>query len=168
MQGKPIFRQVETPACRSRRRRGALLSGLAIVVLAIPVCACAALGDNSSSTESDRAAMNGTLQLLPAGKFTVHEIQIPSGTTIREYVAPAGTVFAVAWQGPVMPDLRLALGRYFDRYVAAATGKQTGHRQAEVREADFVVQSSGRMRSFSGRAFLPLLVPQGVAVEEIR
>jgi hypothetical protein len=112
--------------------------------------------------------MNGTLQLLPAAKYTVHEIQTPSGTTIREYVAPAGTVFAVAWQGPAMPDLRLALGKYFDRYIAAVAGKQTGHRQTEVREADLVVQSSGHMRSFSGRAFLPQLLPQGVAVEEIR
>jgi len=168
MQGKPIFRQVENPACRSQRRRGALLWSLALVMLALPVCASATLGENSSSTEADRATMNGTLQLLPAAKYTIHEIQTPSGTTIREYVAPAGTVFAVAWQGPVMPDLRLALGKYFDRYIAAAAGKQTGHRQTEVREADLVVQSSGQMRSFSGRAFLPQLLPQGVAVEEIR
>ena len=169
MQGKPIFPQVEAPADRPQGRRGALLSSLALVMLALPVCASATLGENSSSTESDRATMNGTLQLLPAAKYTVHEIQTPSGTTIREYVAPAGTVFAVAWKGPVMPDLRLALGRYFDRYVAAAAGKQTGgRRQTEVREADLVVQSNGQMRSFSGRAFLPQLLPQGVAVEEIR
>ena len=66
-----------------------------------------------------------------------------------------------------MPDLRQALGSYFDRYTSAAAG-QSGHRHAEVRTPDFVVQSNGHMRSFSGRAYLPSFVPQGVALEEIK
>jgi hypothetical protein len=106
--------------------------------------------------------------MLPAVKHTVHEIQTPSGTIVREYVSSAGTVFAVAWQGPVMPDLRQALGIYFDRYIKAVSGEHAGHRRRAIREPDLVVQSNGHMRSFSGRAYLPQLLPQGVSVEEIR
>jgi len=112
--------------------------------------------------------MKASLRMLPTVKYTVHEIQTPAGTTLREYVSSAGTVFAVAWQGPVMPDLRQTLGRYFDRYTAAASAKHAGRRHIAIREPDLVVQSNGHMRSFSGRAYLPQLLPQGVTVEEIR
>ena len=145
-----------------------LLACIALVMLALPICASATLGESSTSTETDRVAMKASLRMLPAAKYTVHEIQTPSATTLREYVSSAGTVFAVAWQGPVMPDLRQALGRYFDRYTAAAAGKHAGHRHVEVRESDLVVQSNGHMRSFTGRAYLPQLLPQGVTVEDIR
>lgn len=145
-----------------------LLASIALVMLALPFSASATLGENSTSTEIDRASMKATLRMLPAVKYTVHEIQTPSGTTVREYVSSAGTVFAVAWQGPVMPDLRQALGSYFDRYIEAASVKHAGHRHLAIREPGLVVQSNGRMRAFSGRAYLPQLLPQGVSVEEIR
>jgi hypothetical protein len=145
-----------------------LIAGSALAMLALPVCASATLGGNSISTETDRVSMKASLRILPAAHYTVHEIQTPSGTTVREYISPSGTVFAVGWQGPVMPDLKQALGSYFDRYTAGAAGKQAGHRHVEVREPDLVVQSNGHMRSFSGRAYLPQLLPQGVTVEDIR
>jgi hypothetical protein len=145
-----------------------LLASVALVMLALPFSASATLGENSTSTEIDRVSMKATLRMLPTVKYTVHEIQTPSGTTVREYVSSAGTVFAVAWQGPVMPDLRQALGIYFDRYTEAASRKHAGHRHLAIREPDLVVQSNGHMRSFSGRAYLPQLLPQGVTVDEIR
>jgi hypothetical protein len=145
-----------------------LIAGSALAMLALPVCACATLGENSASTETDRVSMKASLRILPAAQYTVHEIQTPSGTTVSEYILPSGTVFAIGWRGPVMPDLRQALGRYFDRYTAGAAARQAGHRHVEVREPDLVVQSNGHMRSFSGRAYLPQRLPQGVAVGEIR
>jgi hypothetical protein len=148
----------------------ALLSVTAFAVFVfLPIPASAALGEASTSTEADRISMKASMRMVRAAKYTVHEIQTPSGTTLREYVSAAGSVFAVAWQGPVMPDLRQALGAYFDRYTASArAAKHASRRHIAVRESDFVVQSSGHMRAFSGRAYVPQLMPQGVAVEEIR
>jgi hypothetical protein len=145
-----------------------LAASIVLVMLAVPFSASATLGENSTSTEVDRASMKATLRMLANVKYTVHEIQTPSGTTVREYVSSAGTVFAVAWQGTVMPDLRQALGSYFDRYTEAAGRKHVGHRHLAIHEPDLVVQSNGHMRAFSGRAYLPQLLPQGVTVEEIR
>lgn len=146
-----------------------LLPVVALLMLALPFSASATLGESATSTETDRVSMNASMRMVPATKYTVHEIQTPSGTTVREYVSAAGTVFAVAWQGPVMPDLRQTLGGYFDRYTAAAAaGRHASHRHIAVRESDLVVQSNGHMRSFSGRAYLPQLLPQGVAIEEIQ
>ena len=147
---------------------GMMRAIIALAMLALPLCASATLGGNTASTETDRASMDASLRVLPNALFSVHEIQTASGTKVREFVSPAGSVFAVAWEGPVIPDLRQTLGSYFDRYVAALAGKQAGHRQVEVREADFVVQSRGHMRAFSGRAYLPLLMPEGVTVDDLR
>jgi hypothetical protein len=140
----------------------------ACLVLFCPGSASATLGESSTSVETDRASMKASLRALPAANFTVHEIQAPSGTTVREYVSQDGIVFAIAWQGPVMPDLRQALGRYFDRYTAAASARRLGRRQVAISESDLVVQSGGHMRSFSGRAYLPQLLPQGVTLDELR
>src|ERR1700722_19006066 len=40
-------------------------------------------------------------------------IEAPDETVVDEYVSPAGTVFAVAWHGPFVPDMQQILGSYF-------------------------------------------------------
>ena len=163
------------PACRSTSRvfspfvpgRPIWLVAAAFA-LSLPFTAFATLGETSASTEADRASMKADVRTLPARNYAIHEIQTPSGTTLREYVSQQGMVFAVAWEGPLMPDLRQALGRYFDRYTGAANAKRSGRRQVAIRESDLVVQSGGHMRSFSGRAYLPQLLPQGVTLDELR
>lgn len=146
---------------------------LAAVCLLAPGLAQAALGETFQSTGAPTAnAPGGTSALassraLPDAKFTVHETQAASGTTVKEFVSPSGVVFAITWRGPVMPDLKQALGRYFERYTAADNHNGGLHRRM-VNESDLVVQSSGRMRAFIGRAYVPQLVPAGVTVDQIQ
>ena len=85
---------------------------------------------------------------------------LPSGTRVREFVGTDGKVFAVAWNGPTVPNLRQALGRYFDAYVTEAKNKHAGHGQLQVSQSDLVVQSGGHMRAFAGRAYLPQSIPE--------
>jgi hypothetical protein len=98
--------------------------------------------------------------------YHVDEIQLPSGTVLREFTA-AGRVFAVAWSGPAIPNLRQALGSYFAAYAAGAEGSRAGRRHLAVQQDDFVLQSNGRMRAFSGRAYLPRALPVGVSLDEL-
>jgi hypothetical protein len=42
------------------------------------------------------------------------------------------------------------------------------HRQLNFAGADLVVESTGRMRSFLGKAYVPSLLPAGVAVADIQ
>lgn len=49
----------------------------------------------------------------------VHTITLSSGTVVREYVAPNGVVFGVAWNDPTLPDLEATLGAAFDRCVSS-------------------------------------------------
>ena len=128
----------------------------------------AALGGVEASVEADRLAIHAIQQTTRTPKFTMHELRTPSGTTVREYVSPAGTVFGVAWQGPTLPDLRQLLGAHFDEYVAAAGERRTRRSPVLVRLPGLVVQSAGHMRAFVGKAYVPQALPPDVAAEEIQ
>ena len=147
--------------------RIALLGGLALGAAIAVSPVRAALGGSEATVETDRLAVGATSRVLPLAGYTVHELQAPSGTVVREYVSPAGTVFGVAWHGPSMPDLRQVLGTYFDRYVEATT--QRGVRGAvSIELPGLVVHSSGHMRAFVGRAYIPEALPQGVVADSVR
>ena len=145
--------------------------GMMILVLALPIPASAELGGDVTSVRADQAHMKGALMRTTGAERTVQEIRAASGTMVREYVSPSGTVFAVAWQGPWLPDLRQLLGTYFAHYVQSARDAQArrrGHGPLVIQETGLVVKQSGRPRGFVGSAYVPQLVPQGVDPETIR
>jgi hypothetical protein len=137
----------------------------ATCVLSLP--AQAALGQNVSTVGNDQVLMHATAHSASSqAAYTVHLLTLPSGTEVREYVAPGGTVFGVAWAGPTLPDLKTTLGAAFDPYVAAtATRRAT---PLVVSNGDLVVFSGGHLRAFAGHAYLPQAVPAGVDVNVIQ
>ena len=137
------------------------------VLLAAPA-ARAALGSSVASIETDRAALHAQHSVTARGLYELHELTLPSGTTLREYRAPDGIVFAVTWNGPAKPDLSQALGAYFPGYVEAARANGAGHNRLAATRADLVLVSSGHMRAFTGRAYLASAIPAGVSIDELR
>ena len=79
-----------------------------------------------------------------------------------------GQVFAVAWHGPFMPDLKQVLGAHFDTFVETAGTQRHSRGNVLVSKPEVVIHSGGHMRAFSGLAYLPGQVPQGVRLEDIR
>jgi len=144
------------------------LTGSLLAAALVPHPARAALGEPESTVTADVQQLKASVKSMQRTNYRVHEIQLPSGTVLREYAAAGGNVFAVAWDGPSIPNLRQALGRYFDVYVAAAKVKHAGHHHLQIRQNDFVMQSSGHMRAFTGRAYLPQALPAGASVDELR
>jgi hypothetical protein len=142
--------------------------GLALGLLGFSVPAAATLGEDASSVPVDQAQMQATLQITSAAKFAIHELHLPSGTVVREYVSPAGMVFAVSWQGPVLPDLQQVLGRYFEQYVQAAQTQDGAAGSRATQQPGLVVQTGGHMRAFFGKAYVPQMLPRGVLSEEIQ
>lgn len=129
----------------------------------------AALGGSANTADADRSGMKIQRRLLPVQpRYTVQESRLPSGTVVREYVLPSGRVFAVAWEGPQMPDLEEILGEYYSAYRVAAREKRKGPARRTLEAGDLVVQSGGHMRAFAGRAWLRQLMPEGVRPDEIR
>jgi len=137
-----------------------------------PTAALASLGGDTSSIRADRVQMQGALRQITGGNaFTVHEMQSASGIVVREYVSTAGTVFGVTWRGAAFPNLRQLLGPHFIRFQQEAdrlvrARKRRGPLNVDL--GDVIVQSSGHPRSFTGRAYMPGLVPQGVGIDAIR
>jgi hypothetical protein len=134
-----------------------------------PLGAYASLGGDMESVDADQADMNASERISAASEnYTVYELQTPTGTIVREYLSLVGSVFAITWQGPSLPNLRQLMGTYFTQYTEAANTQHGGHGHLEVRLPDLVVESSGRARAFFGRAYLPKGLPQGVAVTDIQ
>ena len=146
----------------------ASVSGAMLAVILMPQLAWAALGEPEASITNEAQQLKAAIKSTERANYRVHEIQLPSGTTLREYAAAGGSVFGIAWSGPAMPDLRQALGRYFDGYVTAAKAKHGVRHHFEVRQDAFVMQSGGHMRAFAGRAYVPQGLPAGLSPDEIR
>ena len=149
------------------------LFGRKFVLAGLLLLACmpafAGLGEDASSVEADQAHVQGRLQTRSSQAYTVHEIQDPTGTVVREYVSASGKVFAVAWQGPWPPDLRQVLSGYFAEFQQAAQASaQTGRKPIVIEHPGFVMHAGGHMRFFAGRAYVPSMLPQGVSAEELR
>jgi hypothetical protein len=147
---------------------------IAVVAFAmLPTSTFASLGGNVGTVEADRVQMKAAqLRIIRTSAYSFHELQSPTGVTVREYYGTDGTVFGVAWQGPWPPDMRQLLGQYFDQFQRANEARRSATRRARgvlvVNDGSLVVQVSGHARSFSGFAYAPGLLPQGVQPTVIR
>lgn len=138
--------------------------------LAVAVPACASLGGNVASVQADSARMKASVSVTQEADYSVHEMQSPSGTQVKEFISPSGSVFAVSWQGQFPPQMQQILGSYFQQYSAAlqAQPRHYGHRPLNIQEPGLVIQTGGHMRDYFGRAYVPDMLPAGVKAEDIR
>lgn len=132
---------------------GLVLSSTAIAGLGGPVAEAPGTARASSSATS------------PLAGATLQTQRLASGITLRQYVNPAGLVFAVGWEGPVLPDFQALLGDYYARYSEA---QRQQSRQVHIRSNDLVLEAGGMMRAFSGRAYVPGLLPPTLSGADIR
>jgi hypothetical protein len=141
-----------------------------MVLLGLSTPALASLGGNVNSVESERVQMKANIQVLQHDAYEVHEMQLPGGTVVDEYVSPAGKVFAVAWHGQFPPPMQQILGTYFQQYSTAlqTQPKMYGHRPLNIHEQGLVVQTAGHMRAYYGRAYILSLLPQGMTVSQLQ
>jgi len=130
----------------------------------------ATLGESADSVASDQKSLSAVRRATTIRHgYTVQEIT-SDPTTVREYVAPSGVVFGIAWNGLVYPDLTPLLGSYASEYQEALrrTPRNPGRRSLQIRTNRIVVEKWGHMRNLQGRAYLPGLVPLGVSINEIK
>jgi hypothetical protein len=147
-----------------RRELAKHLPALFLALLLGSAPAWASLGDSVASVHSDSARMRGEVSTAAMEGYTIHLIDSPDGTQIREYVSPSGLVFGVAWQGPFMPNLSQLLGTYFAQFQQAAASSPARRRRAlAVHTGALVVESGGHMRGFHGRAYLTTLMPANLS-----
>ena len=88
---------------------------VAVLLLAYTGASHAALGGAPETFEAQGAVPVVSSRMT---NYVMRETTLPTGTRVREYVSESGTVFAVTWEGPFLPDLKALLGKYFDTMVA--------------------------------------------------
>lgn len=130
--------------------------------------ASATLGQPESAIAQETQLTHASIKQSDFGAYRIHQMELPSGTLVREYAGPDGKVFAVSWTGPFIPNLKQSLGAYYDEFAAGAGVPHGNRRRLEVREPDLVVLESGHMRAHHGLAYLPQSLPSGVSVGDLQ
>jgi hypothetical protein len=110
----------------------------------------------------------GAVTAAAATPYATRESRDANGVTIREYVLPSNTVFAVAWEGPIRPDMTALLGSYFPNFVAAGESRARGTGPLIEGNGDFRIESAGRLGHFFGMAYLPRLMPANVRPGDLK
>ncbi|HWS62831.1 MAG TPA: DUF2844 domain-containing protein [Steroidobacteraceae bacterium] len=146
---------------------------LALAFGMTPWCAApvnAALGGDTASVASDADALQGVIHSTPLQQYDIHDITSGNGMRLREFQNRSGVVFAVVWSGPAMPDLQKLLGASYQTYTTAvAAANHPGlKRPLRIATSDLVVESEGHMRAYTGRAYLPALIPAGTSPADLR
>lgn len=101
--------------------------------------------------------------------YVARDTTLATGTRVREYVSYSGVVFAVTWDGPVLPDLKALLGKHFDTLVAeSARLPKAGRSHLGVNLPEVVIHSGGHMRAFEGSAWIPAEFPAGFTADDVR
>jgi len=159
---KTFFRTIQR-ACRW----GLSLSAF-LVALDVAPSAWAALGDDVSAIATDQARMKASLQVFQRKSFAIHEMGLPTGTTLRQYVSDAGKVFAVSWSGGFRPNLRDVMGVHYDRYIAGTRGRRVARGPVRIELPGMVVVMGGRGRNFFGHVYLTDLLPTDFDTGEMR
>jgi hypothetical protein len=134
-----------------------------------PTYAVAAQAASAGTTSTARLAQASS---GAAANYTVNQTTLSSGTVVSEYATTNNTVFGLSWRGPTVAPLQTLLGSYFPAYVqglaAVHTANGGGYGPAAVRQSALVVETGGHMGAFSGRAYLPQALPQGVSADDIK
>jgi Protein of unknown function (DUF2844) len=153
----------------SRVKATGLALSAALLAGSFTLPAFAGLGGDASSVDADTVKMKAQSRATPAAGYTVTQITLPTSTVVNEYVSADGKVFAVSWKGPMTPDLQQTLGTYFTTFTAAsAVPHGAGHHGLSVQQSDFVLQTSGHMRAWRGKAYVPSLLPPNFSLDDIQ
>jgi hypothetical protein len=147
-----------------------ILLALALALAGAAPAARAGLGEPASSISTDQSALGASRRLQDARGTHRIERLVSDARTVREFVTPAGTVFAVCWDGVTHPDLPAVLGAYAAPVRRAVELQRTAPRGRvlHVESGGAVLETWGHMRDLHGCAHVPALIPPGVTADEIR
>lgn len=149
-----------------------IIAGCVIFVMTLSSgqSARAFLGGKADSVGTDQQALKTVQRATTALKgYKVEEV-VYEATSVREFVSPAGIVFAIAWNGYVHPELTQLLGSYWGEYAAVRQKavRKSGSRRQKLATDNIIVEKWGHMRNLHGRAYVPALVPEGLSIDEIK
>ena len=143
--------------------------GAALLCAALAAHAALGLPESSIAADGSAPALQ-PLQAQQSGStspVSAQRVVSPTGVQLTEYVSQ-GVVFAVSWNGAVMPDLpQLLAGAFPALHDWLAAHPLLLNQPIAMDTPQLVVRAEGHMRAFRGFAYLPALVPAGYDINQI-
>jgi hypothetical protein len=141
---------------------------ISALLLAYAGFAHAALGGLAQQFSDDGMTAVSTASTT-ASNYVMRDTTLATGTHVREYLSGSGVVFALAWNGPVQPNLKALLGKYFDTMVSeSAKTPRAGRSPLAINLPELVINSGGHMRAFEGSAWVPADLPPGFRTDQVQ
>lgn len=135
-----------------------------LALLSPPLLARAQLGGDEASVVADAQAL-GTISVRQSvGALTRYELKV-GRTTIHEYAAASGQIYAIRFSGGATPNLDQLLGNYLPAFRA---NESRDRRSSVVNTPTLRAQLHGHPGAVSGLLWLPPLLPAGVAAEGLQ
>jgi Protein of unknown function (DUF2844) len=144
----------------------ALILLSALMTAALP--GWAALGGSVDTVATDQVKFQAKRAITRMTQYNIHLISRDDGTAIKEYVTADGKVFGVSWSGPTIPDLTQLLGTYNAEFQTTIRARPGRRKSGVVHNTDLIVESTGHMRAFYGRAYVNSMLPSGVPAESVK
>jgi hypothetical protein len=156
-----------SPDCR-KLSTACVAAFIAVLLFTCAGVSRAALGGSPERFDAVGATVVSSSSAASAN-YVTRDTTLSTGTHIREYVSNSGIVFAVVWDGPVLPDLKALLGEHFDTMVAeSARMPRAGRSHLATDDPEVVIHSGGHMRAFEGNAWIPAAFPAGFTADDVR
>jgi hypothetical protein len=138
------------------------------LLLAYAGASHAALGGSPEQFNAEGTTVVASVSTAMSN-YLMRDTTLATGTHVREYVSDRGVVFALTWEGPILPDLKALLGPHFDTMVAeSARMPRAGRSHIGVNLPEVVIHSGGHMRAFEGSAWIPAQFPAGFSAADVR
>jgi hypothetical protein len=133
------------------------------VLMLLSGAAQAGLGSPAARLQQDRVQLGAaSTQITHLGAYDKHAMVTSNGVGVRAYSGRDGRVFAVTFNGPAMPDLKVLLGDRFGEYAAAVHPSPTTHKVYTHSSSTLELSIVKLPRGFTGSAYVPGAVPTGV------
>jgi hypothetical protein len=149
-----------------------MLKNILILFLSIyTISAYATLGDDIKSINIDNKDLKGVQTAVTTingnnATYLIYETKIKDKFEIKQYVSN-NKVFAIVWQGPVLPDLAKLLGDYYTLYQTVAPKYKSSTLQS-IEDQDFISYFGSSNNYFYGKAIIPSLMPQDLIMIKIK
>ncbi len=143
---------------------------LGVLSLMVSLRGWAALGGNDQQVPQEGFPLTSYVpahaaSASPPGGIRRQSVETAQHVVVTEY-SSHGTVFALSWSGPTLPDSSVFLGSYFPQYQQSLQNRplRPGAYRTPIalHTPALVVHASGHMGAYQGSAYAPALLPTGL------
>ena len=146
-----------------------LIPCVTVLLALVATAAQAGLGNPVAQLRDDQSRLGARdISVQRAAAFDRHAFQSSNGVRIRAFAGRDGQVFAVTFDGPAMPDLKVLLGTRYAEYASAVRPSPSTHKVYTYASGTLELNIVKLPRGFTGSAWVPGAVPAGVNVSALQ